>query len=78
MARTVRRYLTAWTQQEVAGIVLQPEEQADAKDGKVVVYYKLGIYYGPEGADPNDKQDTQEEEEVENFNTEYEKIQPSF
>ena len=37
---------------------LQLGEQADAKDGKVIVDYKPDVVYEQEGPDPNDEPDT--------------------
>ena len=49
------------------------EEQA-AEDGKVAVDYKPDVDYIPEGADPNDEPDAQEEKEEENSNAKYVKM----
>ena len=65
MARTVRGCLTAWLQQEGTtepennSSVLQFEEQSDITEGKVIVDYKPGIDYEPEGPDHNDESATQ-------------------
>lgn len=42
--------------------ILQLEEQAVAKDGKDIVYYKQDIDYKQEGPDPNYEPVAQEEE----------------
>ena len=51
-------------------IVPQQVEHADAKEGKVVLHYNLNAYYKPEGPDPHDEPDAQEEKE-ENSTSEY-------
>ena len=84
MARAMRGCLTAWLQQEGAAkswnnvSILWLEEQADAKEGKVMVYYKPDINYEPEGSDPNDEPDAQGEEEEENSDVEYAKVEIPF
>ena len=80
-ARTVRGCLTTWSQQQVAtgpqndASVLHLEEQAYTEEDKVDMYYKPDVGYKPDEADPNNEPDIQEEEEEENYDAEYAKIE---
>ena len=51
----------------------QQEEQTDAVEGKIIADYKLDVGYEPEGSDPENKPDAQEEEE--NSNAHYVKME---
>ena len=57
---------TTWSQPEGAAephnntSIPQQEEQADTKEGKVIVNDKLDVDYKPEEPDPNVKLDAQE------------------
>ena len=79
MARTMRRCPTALFQPEGAEepetnlSIPQQEEWADAAEGKITADYKLGVDYTPDRSDPENETDAQEEEE--NFDAEYAKIE---
>ena len=72
---------TAWVQQECTGepqyiiSVPQLDDKEHTKGSEATVDYYQDIDYKPEGADPNDEQDAQEEIEEENANEEYAKIE---
>ena len=80
MVRTMRECLTAWLQPD--GTIepknstsfLQLKEQEDVKNSKVIVDYEQNVDYEPEGADPNDKPVTREEEE-EHSNADFAKME---
>ena len=77
----MRECPTAWLKQVSAAewqnnsIFLQLEEQADTNKGKVILDYEPDICYKQEGADPNDAPDAQEEEEGDNSDAQYEKME---
>ena len=47
----------------------------DTNKGKVILDYEPDILYKQEGADPNDAPDAQEEEEGDNSDAQYEKME---
>ena len=55
--------------------VLQLEEHADTKKGKVIVDYELDVDYVPKWAYHCDESDAHEEEEVEKSDAEYAKME---
>lgn len=78
MVRTTRRWPKAWLQPysavepEKSDSVSYLEEQEDAKKGKIVIDYELGVDDQPEGLDPNAEMIFQKEVKDE---AEYSKIE---